>query len=379
MILPREGETLSRDAVGALAGAADAQGTSYGRRVQFRGGAAPYGFLGRLLVRLLHFPGVEVAEGLTFPAEMYLRLTSRCVLGRGYVHALYEGDDVVRLSVHCPAISVREGAAAAKGVFLYHVLDTLTQTLSSYFDYHTEFAVFAASTVLCEGAEVGPEADVLARALRGDDVNLSRAPDLHMLGLPVFRTSDYEMVKENLSDKGAFGAIHLVRMRASGERLVLKTLKNPAKHREFVAEALMMATLAGCPDLVAARGVVLDPGGVCGLFLEFADRGDLTATYAAGAGGARLTRAQARACMLDVARGMQFLHSRDFHLIHRDLRSPNVFLFSAERGSGGGLRAKVADFGECVLALPVVGKAMMAWQWMAPEVWEGVGVVGFYF
>lgn len=44
--------------------------------------------------------------------------------------------------------------------------------------------------------------------------------------------------------------------------------------------------------------------------------------------------------LLDVASGMEFLHSRNY--VHGDLRSPNVFVTSDNR-------AKIGDFGFCQL------------------------------
>ena len=47
----------------------------------------------------------------------------------------------------------------------------------------------------------------------------------------------------------------------------------------------------------------------------------------------------------DISLGMQYLHhAMTPPIAHRDLRSPNVFL-TGEGGEGGGVVAKVADFG----------------------------------
>jgi len=66
---------------------------------------------------------------------------------------------------------------------------------------------------------------------------------------------------------------------------------------------------------------------------------------------------------LQIARGMQFLHS--LHLIHCDMKSPNVML-------GHDLLVKIIDFG----TTRIVGKgnendaALGTAQWLAPEVFN---------
>ena len=53
-------------------------------------------------------------------------------------------------------------------------------------------------------------------------------------------------------------------------------------------------------------------------------------------------------------------------IIHRDLRSPNIFLVS--RDSNSKVNAKVADFGLSRLVERKIGGVLGTWQWLAPEV-----------
>jgi hypothetical protein len=70
---------------------------------------------------------------------------------------------------------------------------------------------------------------------------------------------------------------------------------------------------------------------------------------------------------IDIAQGMNYLHSRTPPITHRDLRSPNVFLMS--RNENAEVVAKVADFGLAVFSESgKLGKQLMTWQWLAPEV-----------
>ncbi len=70
---------------------------------------------------------------------------------------------------------------------------------------------------------------------------------------------------------------------------------------------------------------------------------------------------------LDVARGMHYLHSLTPPLLHRDLRSPNVFLMSLDESAD--VIAKVADFGLAQQLTTTTGitDRLATWQWMAPE------------
>jgi len=69
---------------------------------------------------------------------------------------------------------------------------------------------------------------------------------------------------------------------------------------------------------------------------------------------------------LDIAKGMFVLHSHSPSIIHRDLRSPNIFLHSLDENAS--VRAKVADFGLARIVAPTVSGTLTTWQWLAPEV-----------
>jgi serine/threonine protein kinase len=69
---------------------------------------------------------------------------------------------------------------------------------------------------------------------------------------------------------------------------------------------------------------------------------------------------------LDIARGLEYLHSLVPPVIHRDLRSPNIFLVSLDENAP--VIAKVADFGLAAESGGKLGKHLLTWQWLAPEV-----------
>ncbi|KAH3732372.1 leucinerich repeat kinase [Pelomyxa schiedti] len=69
---------------------------------------------------------------------------------------------------------------------------------------------------------------------------------------------------------------------------------------------------------------------------------------------------------LDVAQGLHYLQSLHPPIVHRDLRSPNIFVLTLDPSAP--VRAKVADFGLSVTAAGKVSGNLTTWQWLAPEV-----------
>ncbi|KAH3760136.1 leucinerich repeat kinase [Pelomyxa schiedti] len=69
---------------------------------------------------------------------------------------------------------------------------------------------------------------------------------------------------------------------------------------------------------------------------------------------------------LDVARGLSYLHTLHPPVVHRDLRSPNVFIQDVDPNAL--VRAKVADFGLSIRVAGKVAGVLSTWQWLAPEI-----------
>ncbi|KAH3762642.1 TKL protein kinase [Pelomyxa schiedti] len=69
--------------------------------------------------------------------------------------------------------------------------------------------------------------------------------------------------------------------------------------------------------------------------------------------------------IVDITKGLSFLHSQEPAIIHRDLRSPNVFLECLDPDSP--TVAKIADFGLSERLIPQASGLLLTWQWIAPE------------
>ena len=68
-----------------------------------------------------------------------------------------------------------------------------------------------------------------------------------------------------------------------------------------------------------------------------------------------------RRLALDIAKGMNYLHSRQVPVLHRDLKSLNLLLDQSRR-------VKLADFGWTKGLQNYMTGKIGTYQWMAPEV-----------
>ena len=134
-------------------------------------------------------------------------------------------------------------------------------------------------------------------------------------------------------------------------------------------EASMMAAMRH-PNVVMYLGVCVDPPLVV---TEYCARGSLTDVLkrgaASAAGAASLDWPRRLAMALDAAKGMNYLHSSDPPVIHRDLKSPNLLVDKH-------WRVKVCDFNlSRVLEEQAVVSSLAASnpRWLAPEILSGRG------
>ncbi|MEW5311348.1 MAG: hypothetical protein WDW38_003069 [Sanguina aurantia] len=155
-------------------------------------------------------------------------------------------------------------------------------------------------------------------------------------------------------------------MATSFARLKTYTEHNTCKQLAgMMNEVKALLDLSQHPNIVHFIGVGLEPPRIV---TEFYHHGSIFDILHKAQGGDHhcidmLAWNQRLSLLLDVASGMEFLHSRNY--VHGDLRSPNVFVTSDNR-------AKIGDFGFCQL-LGVDGASTADNQitnprWLAPEV-----------
>jgi serine/threonine protein kinase len=163
--------------------------------------------------------------------------------------------------------------------------------------------------------------------------------------------------------QGAFGKLY--KGTYNGEDVAIKILERPENspekaqfmEQQFQQEVSMLANLKH-PNIVRFIGACRKPMVWC-IVTEYAKGGSVRQF---------LTRRQNRAVplklavkqALDVARGMAYVHGRNF--IHRDLKSDNL-LISADKS------IKIADFGVARIEVQTEGMTPETgtYRWMAPE------------
>jgi serine/threonine protein kinase/GTPase SAR1 family protein len=145
---------------------------------------------------------------------------------------------------------------------------------------------------------------------------------------------------------------------AEGDVAQLLVVSRAEIYRDFQKEASLMSLL-NCANLVQFYGICLRP---VQIVMEFVDGGDLFHYLAETANEPPSWEVRLKLA-LDIANGMLHLHQLNPPIVHRDLRSPNVFLAR----NGDSICAKVADFGLSRALGPGLRTPSQSWQWLAPE------------
>lgn len=165
--------------------------------------------------------------------------------------------------------------------------------------------------------------------------------------------------------RGSFGEVYSAmwfQTHVAVKKLPLEMLRSNANVLEEFNREINLLRALRHPNILQFLGSCSLPPNIC-LVTEYLPRGDLhkiihdkTVT---------LDKRLMRSILLDVSRGMNYLHSSNPVVIHRDLKSHNVLI-------GEFWNAKVADFGLC--------KIIQSWEetskytpcgtpkWAAPEV-----------
>jgi GTPase SAR1 family protein len=147
------------------------------------------------------------------------------------------------------------------------------------------------------------------------------------------------------------------------KRFKVQTGMEVQRFREFAHEVRLMASL-NHPCVVRLHGVQLSP---LGMVMEYIAGKDLCTILHNPAISDEAFNWRIRAKLaLDIARGMRYLQTQTPPIVHRDLRSPNIFVLGLDESLA--VSAKVADFGLSMRVLSNFNDVLQTWQWLAPEV-----------
>ncbi|XP_072029261.1 uncharacterized protein [Amphiura filiformis] len=157
-------------------------------------------------------------------------------------------------------------------------------------------------------------------------------------GLTLINGKDITLGK--LLGQGGFGAVYKARHVNWGD-VAVKRLKGVILTADVQKEADRMLRVVSSPYLIRIMGLIKNPGDV-GIVMEFFENGslkDFEKNYMKCDCWARKVK-----MVQDIAFGMNYLHTLNPPIIHRDLKLENVFV-------GSGFEAKIGDLGLAVSSM----------------------------
>ncbi|GAM23944.1 hypothetical protein SAMD00019534_071190 [Acytostelium subglobosum LB1] len=133
------------------------------------------------------------------------------------------------------------------------------------------------------------------------------------------------------------------------------------KFREFRHEVQINGELHH-ENIVSLKGVTMNPFCIVTELLRFGDLSKFLRNTSDA-----FTWSTILKLAMDIAQGMNFLHSCKPMVIHRDLKSANILIGGQSMDT---LVAKVSDFGLSVRHIDkeVKGRKVWNWRWLAPEI-----------
>lgn len=161
-------------------------------------------------------------------------------------------------------------------------------------------------------------------------------------------------------------------------KVAIKKLLTPGNEKkikfmkEFKRELSLLISLPHHPNLLTLMGFCIKGNNIY-LVTEFCEGGTLFDILYRNQLEVKLTFKQKVKILLDVTRGMQFLHQLKRQIIHRDLKSLNILIDRKIVKGSLNFQAKIADFG---LARSFenpeefITKRMGTFHWMAPEIFS---------
>ena len=191
------------------------------------------------------------------------------------------------------------------------------------------------------------------------------APDLGMFDIP--RIAEESVKIEKVLGEGGFGKVYQGIIN-NDTPVAIKELKlsksveaNRSKFQEFQTECYMMNLLRH-PNIIGLYGVLMNPPR---MVLQLVTGGDLfQLMHQKKEDGTLISISQSDfqwerryRISMDIAKGLHYMQSLTPPIIHRDLRSPNIFMTKEEK-------AIIGDFGLArIVQSGEIGGLLGTWQW----------------
>jgi len=185
--------------------------------------------------------------------------------------------------------------------------------------------------------------------------------------------SEIQLLK--MIGQGSFGQVFKGSWRSNEVAVKILSLSENSKEKElavFKKEVDLLASVR-CPNVVMFMGACSRPPQLC-MVMEFCGRGSLfelleshRVQEPSGSRPKQLLWTRRLQIALDIALGMNYLHTCSPPIIHRDLKSPNIMI-------SANWQAKVGDLGMSrIMEYSLISGtvSMYSPRWMAPEVLKG--------
>jgi len=219
----------------------------------------------------------------------------------------------------------------------------------------------------CVNAVTNGKSYVYCRGVPTRPVNICYlAPDIAFKDFPIIDPDDLTDIVHVAA--GGFGLVYKGLYQQTIKVAIKELISDDkdtkademSKFKEFQREVGIMSGLNHA-NLVHLYGITIQPH--LRMVMEWCPEGDLYHFLLSD----KIIdwKLRIRIC-LDIAKGMCYLQNVTPPIIHRDLRSPNVFMMSINPSAF--VVAKVADFGLSLRVEHRVGGFLPTWRWLAPEV-----------
>ncbi|GAM23578.1 hypothetical protein SAMD00019534_067530 [Acytostelium subglobosum LB1] len=354
----------------------------------------PLGFFGRLLLRVLHISGVHAKtywrNGMLLDIDnSYQKQQALITFSK---RRKFNTEDAYKLSIEIRMYSggstdLEQSYTAV--AFLRQIVFTVESLLENFYkSIKTKRVIPCSHCIHCRPREephyyelsscVAAIQDnnntnkfVYCRNDPNEPVALEKvAPDLVISKVPTMTMADVECDSSPIG-KGGFGLVYKGKLLRTGEQIAVKSsIVSPdqsneetvQKFREFQREVFIMSSLSH-PNIVRLHGYMFNPPRIV---MEFVPKGDLYHYLKDNkAAGMTIPWTLQTRMMLDLANGLHYMQSLTPPVIHRDLRSPNIFLSSLDEDAP--VVVKIADFGLSQQSIHSVAGILLSYQWMAPE------------
>ena len=329
----------------------------------------PHGFISRLLVRLLHFaePTVFWRHGMLVEANDNQF---------GFYAILIEAQPA-RKEI---SITIR-GSSGAKLAQI--VIETINALIDGWHGLNPEIYVPCIHCIRqkmydpfiflmedCEIAAIQGKSIIKCRntkPIRLDEL----VPDVAMTHVQNCRLDFHDLYIDKQIGEGGFAIVYkgtfkdavvaIKKIKFGDNDESLSDVTEVQAFAEFRREVWIMSGLTQ-QNIVQLIGFTMDPFCIVTEFIYHGNLYDLAHDK-----NMQLSPAYQWRCVIDVAKGMNFLHTTSPPIIHRDLKSPNILMSSISENDK--VVAKVADFGlSQALASTTKGRSVANPIWLAPEI-----------